>query len=284
MDAAARIKAIALAAGASAAGIAQAGNLDEFRRYSEAVTVIPSGLGYLKRDPLIRKSVKKWDAAARSVLVCSFRYWTPEMDHAAALAKAGPLTAFLWNSGRKPTQPALLSAPGAKISRYALCRDYHLVVKERLAEILAGIKKEFPDAAGKTFCDTSPLMEKELARLAGLGFRGKNTLLLSRTQGSYIFLGGISLNLALAADTPSEDSCGRCEQCVKACPTRALKDGRLDAGRCLAYWTTQGKDKMPEEAAARAGGWAYGCDICQEACPNNKAPGKVSPGFEPLSK
>ena len=283
MDAA-RVKAIALAAGASAAGIAPAGNLDEFRRYSEAVTIIPSGLGYLKRDPLIRKSVKKWHPAARSVLVCAFRYWTPEMDHAAEQAKAGPLTAFLWNSGRKPTQPALLSAPGAKISRYALCRDYHLAVKEKLSAMLEEIKKESPAVDGKTFCDTSPVMEKELARLAGLGFRGKNTLLLSRTLGSYIFLGGISLSLDLAPDAPCEDSCGRCEQCVKACPTRALTNGRLDAGRCLAYWTTQAKDKMPEEAVARAGGWAYGCDICQEACPNNKAPGQLSPGFEPLSK
>lgn len=279
-----RVKAIALAAGASAAGIAPAGNLDEFRRYTEAVTIIPSAMGYLKRDPLIRKSVKKWDAGARSVLVCAFRYWTPDMDHAAALAKAGAPMAFLWKAGRKPTQPALLSAPDAKISRYALCRDYHLTVKEKMAAILAEIKKEHPAAEGKVFCDTSPIMEKELARLAGLGFRGKNTLLLSQTLGSYIFLGGLTLNLDLVPDAPSEDSCGRCEQCVKACPTRALKDGRLDAGRCLAYWTTQAKDKIPEEAVARSGGWAYGCDICQEACPNNKAPGKIAPGFEPLAK
>jgi epoxyqueuosine reductase len=275
-----RIKELALACGATAAGIAPAADLAEFRRFDSAVTIIPDGLLYLKRDPLVRKSVKKWYPGARSVLVCAFRYWTPDMNHAAALKDAGDPAEFLKNTGRKANQPQLAVA-GAKISRYALCRDYHLTVKEKLAEILEAVKKEEPAADGKSFCDTSPVMEKELARLAGLGFRGKNTLLLSRTLGSYFFLGGLALNLALRPDEPSEDSCGGCDQCVKACPTRALKDGRLDAGRCLSYWTTQSKWPMPAEAASRNPGWAYGCDACQEACPQNKAPGRVAPGFEP---
>ena len=269
------VKKIALACGASAAGIAPAADLAEFRRYTDAVTMLPDALGYLKRDPLVRKNIKKWSPEAKSVLVCAFRYWGPGRDRAAEQAAAGEPLDYLKRTGRRPNQPQLLVKPGAKISRYALCPDYHVTVKETLSTILTAIKAAEPAAEGKTFCDTSPVMEKELARLAGLGWRGKNTLLLSREHGSYLFLGGIALNLQLDPDAPAEDGCGTCAQCENACPTRALRGGRLDPERCLAYWTTQAKTIIPKEAAARAGGWAYGCDACQEACPvNNHVYGK----------
>ena len=265
-----RIKEIALACGASAAGFAPAADLEEFERFSASVKSVPAGLAYLDRDPLKRKNIKNWFPAAGSVLVCAFRYWGPGMDYAAELAKAGEPAAYLKRTGRKQFQPELLAAPGAKISRYALCRDYHLTVKEKLSAMLEGIKKEFPGAEGKTFCDTSPVMEKELARLTGLGFRGKNTLLLSRKLGSYFFLGGIALNLAVEPDAPVPDSCGACDLCQKACPTGALKGGSLDPALCLSYWTTQSKEKIPPSLAAKTQNWSYGCDLCQEACPLNK--------------
>ena len=265
-----RIKEIALACGASAAGFAFAADLEEFERFSAAVKSVPAGLAYLDRDPLKRKNIKNWFPAAGSVLVCAFRYWGPGMDYAAELAKAGEPAAYLKRTGRKQFQPELLAAPGAKISRYALCRDYHLTVKEKLSAMLEGIKKEFPGAEGKTFCDTSPVMEKELARLTGLGFRGKNTLLLSRKLGSYFFLGGIALNLAVEPDAPVPDSCGACDLCQKACPTGALKGGSLDPALCLSYWTTQSKEKIPPSLAAKTQNWSYGCDLCQEACQLNK--------------
>jgi len=277
-----RVKAIARAAGASAAGIARAIDLEEFRRFSEAVVMVPSGLGYLNRDPFKRKNINKWYAEARSVLVCAFRYWTPDRDHAAELAKAGEPAAFLAAYGWRANQPALVTAPGAKISRYALTRNYHLTVKEKMAAMLDEIKKEAPAADGKIFCDTSPVMEKELGRLAGLGFRGKNTLLLSRELGSYFFLGGIALDFELKPDAPTADSCERCDQCVKACPTGALKNGKLDPNLCISYWTTQSKIPVPAEIAEKTKSFAYGCDLCQEACPHNKKPGSIAPGFETI--
>jgi epoxyqueuosine reductase QueG len=278
MDAA-RAKALALARGASAAGIVVAGDIQEFERFVTAVASVPAGEAYLNRDIQRRKNIKGWCANAQSVLVCAFRYWEPGQDYGAAMKRAGELKEFLRATGRKVKQSPLLEAPGAKISRYALCRDYHLTVKERLQEILADIRKEFPSAEGRAFCDTSAVMEKELARQAGLGFRGKNTLLLSPELGSYFFIGGIALNFALDADAPLEGSCGSCEACIKACPTGALKAGALDANRCLAYWTTQSKEPIPADIAAKAS-YAYGCDLCQEACPYNKKPGAIAPGFE----
>ena len=265
-----RIREIALARGASAAGFAPAADLEEFERFSASVNSVPAGLAYLSRDPLKRKTIKNWFPAAGSVLVCAFRYWEPGLDYAAELARAGEPAAYLEKTGRKRYQPELLAAPGAKISRYALCRDYHLTVKEKLSAMLEEIKKGTSGVEGKIFCDTSPVMEKELARLAGLGFRGKNTLLLSRELGSYFFLGGIALNSCLEPDAPLEDSCGACDLCLKACPTGALKAGALAPALCISYWTTQSKEKLPPQIAAKTQGYAYGCDLCQEACPFNK--------------
>lgn len=268
---AARLKEIALSAGASAAGIAPAGDLAELERFSRAVSSVPPGLSYLGRDVPRRQSIKNWYAPARCALMCAFRYWTPERDYAAGLTAAGEPLAYLNATGRKAYQPALLARTGAKLSRYILCRDYHLIVKEKLDSMLAGIKREMPEAGGKVFCDTSPVLEKELARLAGLGFRGKNTLLISKALGSYFFIGGIALNFDAEPDRPCEGSCGACELCREACPTGALADGALDPSRCLSYWTTQAKQEIPPEFAAKNPGWAYGCDACQEACPYNSA-------------
>jgi len=277
-----RVKEIARAKGATAAGIAGPGELAEFSRFSLAVSAYPQGLSYLKRSGLKRHSIKNWNLDAASVLVCAFRYWEPGMDYEAALKAVGDPAALLAGSGRKINQPGLLSVPGSKISRYALSRDYHLVVKEKLSSMLAGIKAELPGTEGLIFCDTSPVMEKELGRLAGLGYRGRNTLLMSGELGSYFFIGGIALDIELRPDRPAEGSCGACRLCEAACPTGALAGGAMDAGRCLSYWTTQSKEKMPPEIAANSAGFAYGCDICQEACPLNKVPGAIAPGFEPI--
>jgi len=284
MDVPGRVRAIARAHGASAAGIAGPGELAEFGRFTLAVSAYPQGLAYLKRSNLKRLSLKNWNLDAASALVCAFRYWEPGLDHSADVKAAGDPAAFLAGSGRRVNQPELLSLPGAKISRYALGRDYHLTIKEKLSAMLADIKQELPGTEGVVFCDTSPVMEKELGRLAGLGFRGRNTLLMSEELGSYFFIGGVALDFPLEPDAPAAGSCGACRLCEAACPTGALKDGALVAGLCLSYWTTQAKEKIPPELAAKTSGFAYGCDLCQEACPLNQTPGQIAPGLDPIKK
>lgn len=270
-EAARRVKELALRRGAAACGVAPAAAAAELARYAGAVKDLPSRLGYLARGLPERQDMARWLPGAASVLVCAFPYWDASRDYAAELALAGEPAAYLRATGRKAFQPELLAAPGAKLSRYALCADYHVTVAGMLRALLADIRAAFPGANGKAFCDTSPVMEKELGRLAGLGFRGRNTLLISREFGSWFFLGGIALDLPLTPDEPGPGGCGDCRLCEKACPTGALEGGRLLPEKCLSYWTTQAKEPAPPEIteAARVSGFVYGCDICQEACPHN---------------
>lgn len=265
-----RIKAIALKNGAGSCGILPAEELKEYDRFSAVSKNVPPGLGYLTRDAFVREDIRNWFASARSVLVCAFQYWHSGLDHTAISKKAGTPESYLMATGRKVRQGA--ADGGRKISRYALVPDYHKVLRKKLKGMLAEIKAAYPEADGKIFVDTSPVMEKELARLAGLGFRGRNTLIISKELGSYFFIGGIALTLeTVPACAPAEPGCGGCRLCVSACPTGALAvTGALDPALCISYWTTQSAEPMPEELAAKNGGFVYGCDLCQEACPFNR--------------
>lgn len=271
---AAEIRNIALERGASGCGIARAEALPEYGRFCGACADAPPGLSYLKRSLPIRADIRNWFAPARSVLVCAFQYWHSGLDYAAAMERAGEPEAYLKKTGRKPRPEFMAGGAGRGISRYALVPDYHKAILDKLELMLADIKKVCPGTAGKPFADTSPVLEKELGRRAGLGFIGKNTLLISRELGSYFFIGGLALSLDLGPEELSAPDtaagCGSCGKCAAACPTGALdSSGALDAGRCLSYWTTQSKTAAPEEILGRSGGTVCGCDICQEVCPYN---------------
>lgn len=282
---AAEIRNIALKRGASAAGIVRAEANDEYSRFCGACAGAPAGLAYLGRSPSARADVRNWFAPAKSVLVCAFQYWHSGLDYRAALEKVRGPAVYLERTGRKP-RPEFMAGvkargPGAGISRYVLVPDYHEVIREKLGLMLADIKAAGPGTEGKPFTDTSPVLEKELGRRAGLGFRGKNTLLISKELGSYFFIGGLALSLdpgpgeSSARDTGP--GCGNCGKCAAACPTGALDvPGALDAGLCLSYWTTQSKTAAPEEIVGKSEGYVYGCDICQEVCPyNGKTPDRI---------
>ena len=169
----------------------------------------------------------------------------------------------------------------AYISRYALGRDYHKVMRDRLAKLAEKIRAEVSEYDGRVFTDSAPVMEVELARKAGLGWRGKHTLLLTREQGSWFFLGEIFVNLPLPVDAPQQEHCGSCTRCIDVCPTHAIIEPyRLDARRCISYLTIELKGAIPIELRPLIGNRIYGCDDCQLVCPwNGFAQTTVEPDF-----
>ena len=159
----------------------------------------------------------------------------------------------------------------AFVARYALGRDYHKLVRARLQSLAARIEGEVGQFGYRVFADSAPVMEVELARKAGLGWRGKHTLLLSRDAGSFFFLGEIYTDLPLPVDRPVTGHCGDCVRCIDACPTRAIVGPyRLDARRCISYLTIELKGSIPEPLRQLIGNRVYGCDDCQLACPWNR--------------
>jgi len=173
--------------------------------------------------------------------------------------------------------------PGAAVvSVYARGRDYHKVLRNRLAQLAERVKREIGEYGYRVFTDSAPVMELPLAAKAGLGWRGKHTLLLSRTAGSTFFIGEILVDLALPVDEATTGHCGQCSNCIDLCPTQAiLGPGRLDARRCISYLTIELKGSIPVELRPLIGNRIYGCDDCQLACPWNKfAQRAVLPDFD----
>src|SRR5262249_24084058 len=167
-----------------------------------------------------------------------------------------------------------------QIACYARGDDYHDLLGAKLAALLAFVRAEAgEEVAGKAYVDAGPLLERDLAARAGLGWFGKNTMLLNRRLGSYFFLGALLLGVELEADGPTTAHCGTCTRCLVACPTAAfVAPYVLDARRCISYLTIELKGPIPRELRPQVGNWIFGCDICQEVCPWNR---KAPPGEEP---
>ena len=167
---------------------------------------------------------------------------------------------------------AALSDPGtAYVSRYALGRDYHKVMRAALARLARELAADIGPFGYRVCVDSAPVLEKALARDAGLGWIGKHTTLIAREAGSLFFLGEILTDLPLPLDQPASEHCGSCTACIEACPTRAiLGPHRLDARRCISYLTIEHRSAIPRELRAALGNRIYGCDDCQLVCPWNK--------------
>lgn len=167
-----------------------------------------------------------------------------------------------------------------RVARYARGRDYHDVMGKRLRALAARIRDGFPGCGTRPYVDTGPILERELAARAGLGAQGKNSQLLHRDWGSWFLIGEILLTLDLEAgrSQPIADLCGHCTRCLDACPTDALyAPYRLDAKRCISYWTIEHRGDLSAAAREMVGDWVFGCDICQEVCPWNDRPRSGTP-------
>ena len=245
-----RLKAQAQQIGFDLIGIAGAEPADDFDRLTEWLARGYAGnMNYMERRHEARRHPKSILPTVRSVIMAAMNYYP----------------------GAEESPP---SGHG-RVARYARGPDYHDVLRARLKELLNWLQGVKPGCRGRAVVDTAPLLERDFARRAGLGWIGKNTMLLNPRLGSYFFLGALLVDEELTPDQPFATShCGTCTACLNACPTDAFPaPGWLDARRCISYLTIELRGPMPEDLRPGVGDWLFGCDICQEVCPwNRKAP------------
>lgn len=167
-----------------------------------------------------------------------------------------------------------------KISKYAYGQDYHLVIKEKLKELLHFIQTEIGEVSGRAFVDSAPVLDKAWAAKSGLGWMGKNTNLITQKVGSFYFIAELIVDLELDYDTPTTDHCGSCTACIDACPTEAIVAPYVvDGSKCISYFTIELKENIPTEMKGTFDDWVFGCDVCQDVCPWNRF---SKPHSEPL--
>jgi epoxyqueuosine reductase len=170
------------------------------------------------------------------------------------------------------TDDQFVEAP-YKISRYAYGADYHEVIKAKLKQLDAFIRFQDTTVEQRYFVDSAPVLERAWAQQCGLGWIGKNSCFISRNHGSFFFIAEIITSLELSYDNPIRDYCGTCNKCREACPTQAIKPGRIiDSNLCISYQTIENKGEIPDTLKGKFRGYIFGCDICQDACPWNKKP------------
>ncbi len=247
-----RLKSEAIRLGFDAVGVAPAvppPGYPDFLRWLDSGHA--AGMEYLRRKQAARAHPRSMLESVRSVIVVSVVY------------------------GQAASEAVPDSRTRGKIAQYARGGDYHTLIWRQLEALLEWLRLACPGITGRAVADTAPLLERDFARLAGLGWIGKNTMLIDRRLGSFTFLGALLVDAELEYDAPHDaDHCGSCTLCLDLCPTQAFTGPyELDAGRCISYWTIEHRGAVPESSASALDGWVFGCDVCQDVCPwNRKAP------------
>lgn len=238
------IKQKALDLGFDACGICRATESGEEERYMQWLQDHwQGGMGYMERNIDKRLDPRLLVEGARSIISVALNYYPP-------VKLPGKVPQFAY---------------------YAYGKDYHEVVREKLRCLFEWIRERDPDVTGRYFSDSAPVLERFWAARAGLGFIGKNTLLIIPGKGSYFFLGELVIDIELDYDEPVTENCGDCTRCLRSCPTNAIEEPyRLNATRCISYQTIENKGEIAPEIVPNLRNNVYGCDICQKVCPWNR--------------
>ncbi len=209
------------------------------------------------------------------------RYFDLRVDPTRLVPGARSVVCLMYNYFPEKTQ----SDPDApKLARYAYGQDYHYVLKPKLKTLLGMLQDEVGQVEGRVFVDSAPVLERDWAQRSGIGWKGKNSLLIHPKAGSYFFLAELIIDLELEYDSPMRDHCGTCTRCIDACPTDAIApEGYIvDGSRCISYFTIEKRGPIPEAFAGTFENWMFGCDICQEVCPWNRfSQPHHEPAFDP---
>jgi epoxyqueuosine reductase len=211
-------------------------------------------------------------------------HFDKRLDPRKLVEGAKTVVSLVYNYYPEQTLPE--GTAGIKLAKYAYGKDYHDVIQEKLREFLTCLREEIGEISGRSFVDSAPILERQWAQRAGLGWIGKNSLLLNRSMGSFFFLAELVIDLEATPDLPlAKDYCGTCTACVDACPTDAIvAPGVVDGSRCISYLTIELKDAIPTTFAGKMDNWVFGCDVCQDVCPWNRfSKPHQEPAFNPSS-
>ncbi|MEQ9424412.1 MAG: tRNA epoxyqueuosine(34) reductase QueG [Cyclobacteriaceae bacterium] len=259
-----------------------------FKTNSEAVKRIAKDLGFdfcgISKAEFLEEEaprLENWlNQGMHGEMAYMANHFDKRLDPTKLVAGAKSVVSLLYNYYPRKD---LTENRSYKIAKYAYGEDYHFVIKRILKDFLELLKDELGDINGRVFVDSAPVHERAWAQKSGVGWVGKNSLLLNKQQGSFFFLAELIIDLEMEYDNPVGDYCGTCTKCMDACPTDAIpKPYVVDGSKCISYFTIELKEEIPAEVEGKFEDWIFGCDICQDVCPWNRfSKPHDQPAFEP---